>query len=213
MDGAQEMSRAPRLGNRKALTLTPCRPRRRREPGVECIRLVPTEPCDALMDWFRAYASESQHPEMQALSHAAFRLWHDARCYIAQTESDGFIPTTQIPRCGPHGTAANCRRLVEAGLWEESPTGFIDVRWEHEQESHAEMEKRRAKTADRVRKHRRNRGSDDVGSEVGNAVTDPVTNGVGNGVGNSPRGREREESEREVEVEAVTDPQLRAVNS
>lgn len=136
------------------------------------------------MDWFRSFATDAQLPEMQALSHAAFRLWHDGRCYIAQTESDGFIPSTQISRFGPHGTPANAKALVAAGLWETAPTGYIDVRWEQEQKSHAAMESSRKATAERVRRHR---------NGVGNGVT--------NGVGNTTRGREEQELKREVEVQ------------
>lgn len=138
------------------------------------------------MDWFKAYSDESERPEAQGLTDAAFRLWYDGRCYIARNESDGFIPGTQLPRFGRHGSTRNARALVDAGFWLEAPTGWIDPRWEHEQKSAADMEANRKRTADRVRRFR---------NSVGNAVT----NDVGNAAGNRTRGRE-EVDERSSEV-------------
>lgn len=140
------------------------------------------------MEWFKAWSNEPERPETQMLTDAAFRLWHDGRCYVARTESDGFIPGTQLPRFGRHGTKRNASALVEVGLWQQTPTGYIDLRWEDEQRSAAGMAETRKRTAERVRR---------VRNAAGNAVTDAATNAVGSGA----RLEVREEIEKKSEVE------------
>lgn len=136
------------------------------------------------MEWYKAWSNEPERPETQALTDGAFRLWHDGRCYVARTESDGFIPATQLPRFGRHGSKRNAAALVESGLWEQAVTGYIDARWEEEQRSAAGMAETRKRTADRVRRFR-------------NGVTD----GVGNDVGSGSRVEVREEKKEKSEVE------------
>lgn len=140
------------------------------------------------MEWFKAWANEPERPETQALTDPAFRLWHDGRCYVARTESDGFIPSTQLPRFGRHGNPRNALALIDAGLWQSAPTGYIDLRWESEQRSASGMDETRKRTAERVRRMR---------NGVGNAVT----NAVGNAVGSGARVEVREEREEKYEVE------------
>ena len=124
------------------------------------------------MEWYKAWANEPERPETQMLNDAAFRLWHDGRCYIARTESDGFIPETQLPRFGRHGNRRTAAALVQAGVWDVALSGWIDVRWEDEQRSAAGMEETRKRTAERVRRFR---------DQAGNAVTNAVGNGAGSG--------------------------------
>lgn len=134
------------------------------------------------MEWYKAWANEPERPETQLLTDAAFRLWHDGRCYIARTESDGFIPETQLPRFGRHGTRRNAKTLVDGGLWLEATTGYIDLRWEDEQRSAAGMSETRKRTAERVRRLRNGSGN-------------AVTNGVGNGARVEVRTEKKEKSE------------------
>jgi hypothetical protein len=123
-----------------------------------------------LMEWFKTYANTPQRPTIQDLSDGAFRLWSDGRCYIALTESDGFIPGKQLSRFGPHGKRRNVVELVGAGVWEAALTGWIDQTWGGEgQLTAARAEEKRKHGAERQRQWRDR-----------NAVTDGVTDGVSN---------------------------------
>lgn len=150
------------------------------------------------MEWFKTYANTAQRPSIQMLSHAAFRLWHDGRCYIAASETDGFIPATQLPRFGTHGTKRNASALIEALLWQAAPTGYVDVSWSAENQRTSDQAARdRMATAGRQARWR-------------NAVSNGVTNGVSHGVSNAARGREEKRRE---EVEVSRSTHLRSVTA
>jgi hypothetical protein len=139
------------------------------------------------MEWFKTYSNTPHRPQVLVLSDRAFRLWHDARCYIADVESDGFIPAAQLPRFGTHGAKRYAMELVDGGLWEQATTGYIDLVWGAEGQRTAEQAVRDREAAT-ARQRRKRHG-----------VTDGVTNAVTNGVSHATRGREEKRRE-EVEV-------------
>jgi hypothetical protein len=121
--------------------------------------------------WFRIDDGFADHPKVDALSdgpcfESAIGLWMLAGVWSAKHLTDGFVPRGRLGRIGIRRAEAAARELVRVGLWEEDPDGWRFRSWHEYQPSRAEVEEKREKTAQRVRKHR----------EKGNAdVTDDVT--------------------------------------
>lgn len=104
------------------------------------------------MEWFKTYANTSQRIALRQLSDAAFRLWFDARCWIALQESDGLIPTLQLPYFGPVGRQEHAEALVWAGLWNPVAGGWEDMTWLQEQDAAQTLKDRRER--ERMKKQR-----------------------------------------------------------
>jgi hypothetical protein len=63
------------------------------------------------------------------------------------------------------GTAAQAAWLVTAGLWSETPEGYVFIGWEKYQPTRKEVEEHRRKEADRKQKYRMSR-RDTAGTEA-----------------------------------------------
>lgn len=93
-------------------------------------------------------------PEIMQAGTATAGLYSRCGSYIADSETDGFIPT-EVARM--YGTPEWIGRLVEVGLWQVEERGFRDLRYFPLNATKAEKDKRRALAADRQKRHRNKR--------------------------------------------------------
>jgi hypothetical protein len=140
--------------------------------------------------WFKVDDNLAFHPKVIAAGNLAMGLWVRAGSWAAQQLTDGFVPAAMIGALG--GTDEDAGTLVQVGLWEVEPGGWRFHEWSTNgrQPTRAQVEDRRAKTAERVAAWRSKRSDEDKSSSnttsnsVGNGVTGGVTNAVTNGVSN-----------------------------
>jgi hypothetical protein len=108
--------------------------------------------------WFKIDDHLYSHPKWMALPKPARALWVTAGSWCAGQLLDGFVPHKALPLLD--GTRAEARKLVDAGLWEETPDGYLFHDWaEYQPVRRAVMEKR-AKDAERLRKWREQRDAE-----------------------------------------------------
>lgn len=107
---------------------------------------------DALMAY---WLDEGWHrwPEIMAVGTAVAGLYSRCGCYIADSQTDGFIPSA-VARM--YGTPEWIARLVEVGLWQIEEHGFRDTRYFPLNKTKAEIAKARADAAARQAKRRAN---------------------------------------------------------
>lgn len=106
----------------------------------------------------------------------ALGLWVRAGSWSMQQLTDGHIPTGVVQALG--GDWDDAASLVNAGLWHAADDGYQFHDWAEYQPTRAQVEAERAKTRERVEKHRASKRS----NTAGNAVT----NGVGTGAPSRP---------------------------
>jgi len=124
-----------------------------------------------------------EHPKVEALSDAAYRLHMSAMKFSARKLTDGFVALSRARRLTETGTDATAAELVRAGVWHDlgegcdraesvesrtchavgKPGHYIVhdyLQWNH---SKAWWDKRRRDQAERKRKHlaRKNGGAAD----------------------------------------------------
>jgi hypothetical protein len=73
--------------------------------------------------------------------HKAVLAYLFGLAYSGGHELDGFVPTAALPFL--HATVSDAAALVEAGLWEVSPGGWLINDWNEFQASSDEMRQRR----------------------------------------------------------------------
>lgn len=110
------------------------------------------------------WLDEGSHrwPEIAEIGTATAGLYWRCGSYIADCETDGFIPSA-VARM--YGTPEWIGRLVEVGLWAVEEKGFRDLRYFPLNATKAEKEDRRKKAAARQARYRQaatrqSRGSD-----------------------------------------------------
>lgn len=141
-------------------------------------------------------------PEIMAVGTAVAGLYSRCGCYIADSKTDGFIPSA-VARM--YGTPEWIARLVEVGLWQIEEHGFRDTRYFPLNATKAEIEKRKADAADRQKRFRDRQASSPKKStrksRVSNALRDarltappspPSPNGEGQG---GPGGRHKPDTD------------------
>lgn len=78
------------------------------------------------MAWVYLDNAFPDHPKVAAAGGDAAWLFVCALAYVKRYETEGFIPEAQVPRLtdrkSPNRLAA---KLVEVGLWDEHPQGFM----------------------------------------------------------------------------------------
>lgn len=124
------------------------------------------------MAWFKVDDRLWAHPKIINLPLTALGLWVKAGSYCAQFETDGALETHMIRTLGAQKRDAD--RLVNAGLWKQTETGYVFHNWDEFQPTKAQKDAERAATKERVSKWRNGRR---------NGVTNGVSNGGGNGGG------------------------------
>lgn len=64
-----------------------------------------------------------EHPKVDALSDAAFRLYVSSKLYCARNLTDGFLPLSKARRLTATGTDVVAKELVVADLWHDLGAG------------------------------------------------------------------------------------------
>lgn len=90
-------------------------------------------------------------PEIDEVGTAAAGLYSRCGSYIADRQTDGFIPSA---RARMYGTPEWIGRLVEVGLWAVEENGFRDTRYFPLNASKAEIEDRKKQAAERQKRFR-----------------------------------------------------------
>lgn len=129
------------------------------------------------MAWFRVDDGFWCHPKVLQVPATALALWVRAGSWSAAQLTDGRVPRTALGMLGarPKDAAA----LVAAGLWTTTDDGWLFHGWGDYQPSRADVEQRRAATAERVRKFRQKRAEQAAENDVG-TPSDDARNAVTN---------------------------------
>ena len=110
--------------------------------------------------WFKVDDTLAFHEKVVSVGNAAMGLWVRGGAWSSQMLTDGVIPShiiTALEGCD-HAPA-----LVEAGLWDEHPKGYIFHDWDDYQFTREEVESKRKAERDRKREQRRNATGQYVG--------------------------------------------------
>lgn len=65
----------------------------------------------------------TDHPKVDALSDAAFRLHVSGKCFCAKNTTNGRIPPNRVERLVPRFRVAALRELIDAGVWHDQGKG------------------------------------------------------------------------------------------
>jgi hypothetical protein len=106
------------------------------------------------MPWFKVDDQLAFHRKTLLAGNAAMGLWVRAGSWCSQQLNDGCIPDDLVTSLG---TRTQADRLVKAGLWRKKIDGYEFHDWDSWQPTRAEVEKRRAEGAERVRQWREDR--------------------------------------------------------
>lgn len=115
------------------------------------------------------WIDEGSHswPEIDEVGTAAAGLYWRCGSYIADRQTDGFIPSA---RARMYGTPEWIGRLVEVGLWTVEEGGFRDTRYFPLNATKAEIDERKKKAAARQQRFRGRQKTRE--SPVSNALHD-----------------------------------------
>ena len=103
-------------------------------------------------------------PTIADLSGGAFTTHARALMMGVEHESDGAIPTKALRLLVPIDADASevVAELIEAGLWEQTDSGFQIARWAETQTTRAEAQRTRRLNADRQRRFQDNKRVDNA---------------------------------------------------
>lgn len=129
------------------------------------------------MAWFKVDDKFHSHPKIKRiprrLRRAAIGLWTIAGSWCADYETDGAVPEYMLEEFD--ADAEEVDALVDAELWERTEDGVAFRNWGEFQPTRAQLDEKRAQTAERVQKFRQkkrqNHTEESVARDDGNAVT------------------------------------------
>jgi len=104
--------------------------------------------------WFKVDDNLAFHPKALIAGNPALGLWVRAGSWSSQQLSDGFIPGDIARSLGTKGQAD---RLITAGLWLPTGTGYEFHQWAERQPTRKDIEERRQANAERIKEWRRRR--------------------------------------------------------
>lgn len=105
--------------------------------------------------WLKLYDDLPEHPKVVGLNHRTFRAHIEALCYASRNLTDGFVPSSVLRRL--HADKNVARALVDAGLWEENPHGYVIHNYACVQRSAEQVANERRTAAERMRNVRANK--------------------------------------------------------
>jgi hypothetical protein len=114
--------------------------------------------------WFKVDDRLALHPKAIGAGNAALGLWVRAGSWSGDQLTDGYIPRHVLYSLHL-GTNAQVTRLVRCGLWVPAEDGWQFHDWEEYQPTRAQVEKRRAAGAERLRRWREEQGRGDGDEE------------------------------------------------
>lgn len=107
------------------------------------------------MTWVKLDDTFADHPKVVAAGDAAAWLYVCGLLYCSRHLTDGFIPHEALDRLNSQrGKPKLAARLIEVVLWHEADGGWTVHDYLGRQSSKETVEKKRADTRERVRKHR-----------------------------------------------------------
>lgn len=104
------------------------------------------------MPFFRVDDDFALHPKAIAAGNAACGLWVRAGSYASKYLTEGFVAASTVTLLG--GRPRDAKALVDAGLWEVVPGGWMFHQWEGRQPTKEQVEQDRAAAAERQRRAR-----------------------------------------------------------
>ena len=131
------------------------------------------------MAWFKVDDGLAFHPKAIEAGNAAMGLWVRAGAWCSAHLTEGALPKHMIGTLGAQ--ARDAKRLVAAGLWEQTDVGFQFCDWDKYQPTKQQVEADREANRERQKRFREKRRNADS-----DAVSNGVTNGVTNGTPTRP---------------------------
>jgi hypothetical protein len=126
------------------------------------------------MPWFRVDDGFYGHPKVQLISNDAVALWVFAGSWSMRYLTDGHIPFQSLVMV--RGTKQTAQELLDAGLWDMTPDGYLFRDWSNYQATKEELEISRAQSRERTRRYRSKK--QDVDTHDSPDVADDVTQDV-----------------------------------
>ena len=108
------------------------------------------------MAWFKVDDTLHSHPKVRRAGAAAVGVWAAAGSYCMAYKTDGKVPAWWLDSWGKTGLTA-ARKLVEVGLWEVTPEGYLFHDWADYQPTSDEIERDREAARVRMRNIREKR--------------------------------------------------------
>lgn len=107
------------------------------------------------MVWFKVDDTLAFHAKVMAAGNPAMGLWVRAGAWCAQMLTDGRVPHHMVRSLG---TARQAKSLVDAGLWEETDSGYAFHDWsaDERQPTREQVENKREQWREKKRRQRRN---------------------------------------------------------
>ena len=102
--------------------------------------------------WVRVSDTLTWHRKTLIAGNEAMGLWVRALSYCGQQMNDGAVPREIVPAMGASFELAD--RLVEAGFWTVTETGWQFDGWDEWQSTRTEIDGKRQANAERVARHR-----------------------------------------------------------
>lgn len=106
------------------------------------------------MTWVKLDDAFADHPKVDRLGDAAFRLHVSALCYSARLLTDGRIPARAIRRLTPTAELDLVDELIDAGLWHADGDGYVVNDFLEYNQAAADVKARRKADAERKRRQR-----------------------------------------------------------
>jgi hypothetical protein len=118
------------------------------------------------MVWFKVDDALAMHVKAFGAGNKALGLWVRSGSWAMQQLTDGHIPSGVVTALG--GDWDDAAALINAGLWHQADGGYQFHDWAEYQPTREQIEAERAKTRERVEKHRANKSSNGDGNGVTN---------------------------------------------
>ena len=125
------------------------------------------------MSWVRVDDRAWSHPKLTKVGGNSVKLWLFGLCWCNQHQTDGVIPKHALTLLG--GTKKSVTELVSAGLWETTGDGWNVRNYLEFQPSRAQLEEQKARTLERVKRHRNAVTPTKCNGDVTRSVTGGVT--------------------------------------
>lgn len=109
------------------------------------------------MEWVKLASTYYDDPAVAQLTDAAEIMFLRSLAYCGRAETGGFVPTPVLPQlCRRNGKRAGqaVQELLDAGLWQPSPTGWQVTKWDAWQRELEDIKHLRELARERMRRHR-----------------------------------------------------------
>ena len=110
--------------------------------------------------WVKFDDQMPDDPDVDRLSHGAFRLYVSAICYSQRYLTDGFVARARVPRLVPGFEKSYIGELVAVGLFSDQlPDGYVIRNFEKWNKTRAHWKGEQEKAAERKARYKEKRAS------------------------------------------------------